>query len=116
MAPTVTIKPDPTTDLVYLSTPPDLAPVMGGFGPARYVGNNPPIPGASYVIAADELPRFRVYCTNRGVHILDQVTRPRPRPPWAERPLPECRECGQPRARYANPSRCPQCGEEWADA
>lgn len=103
--------------IIYLCTDPSMAPVMGGFGPARYVGNSPPVKGASYVIAADDLPRFTVYCANRSVHIVDARETghavPRHRPPWAERPLPECRHCGQPVARGVAPSFCPNCGDPW---
>lgn len=115
----VTMREDPADNaLIYLCTDQALAPIMGGFGPARYVGNNPPVKGASYVISATDLPRFRVYCANRSVRLLDSrvVESPRTRPAWAEGRLPECRECGQPRARHAQPSTCPQCGEPWVDA
>lgn len=117
----VTLRADPAdSDLVYLCTDPSMSAVMGGFGPARYVGRNPPVKDAGYVIHSDDLPRFTVYCANRSVRIVDTREReatpePRRRPAWAERPLPECRECGQPRARYAQPDRCPQCGEPWVE-
>lgn len=117
----VTMRQDPREpDFIYLCTDPGMASVMGGFGPARYVGNAPPVKDASYVIQRDDLPRFVVYCANRSVRILDRreaetSSARRDRPPWAERPLPECRECGQPRARYAQPDRCPQCGEPWVE-
>lgn len=115
MAHVVTLATAPgDASLVYLCTAPAMAPTMGGFGPARYVGNNPPVVGASYVIAADELPRFRVYCANRGVRLVEQPgPATRTRPPWAERPLPECVHCGQPVARGVSPSFCPNCGAPW---
>jgi hypothetical protein len=114
----VTMRADPREPaVIYLCTDPSMAPVMGGFGPARYVGNTPPVKDASYVIDADDLPRFRVYCTNRSVRILDvrEVEPPRVtnRPPWAERPLPECRHCGQPAQRGARIEFCPNCGAPW---
>lgn len=118
MSQIVTLKADPHSPrLVYLCTRPELASTMGGFGPARFIGTAPPVPGASYVVELGDLDRFRVYCMNRGVSIVDtRESATRPRPAWAEARLPECRECGQPRARYANPTRCPQCGEAWVDA
>jgi hypothetical protein len=112
----VTLRADPRdTAVIYLCTDPSMSIVMGGFGPARYVGNTPPVKGASYAIATDDLPRFRVYCTNRSVRLLDEreIAAPRVRPPWAERPLPECTSCGQPVARGVVPSFCPNCGAPW---
>lgn len=113
MAHVVTLRTDPANPaVIYLATPQDMAPVMGGFGPARYVGNNPPIPGVSYVIPAEDLPRFRVYCTNRSVALLDQ---PLPATPLGRgTPLPECSHCGQPSRRGAQLTHCPNCGEPWA--
>lgn len=91
-----------------------MASTMGGFGPARYVGNAPPVAGASYVITKDDLPRFRVYCTNRGVHIVEDRAGPRAvRPYGRETPLPECSQCGQPAHRSARPQHCPNCGAPW---
>lgn len=114
----VTMRADPNNDgVIYLCTDPGMSGIMGGFGPARYVGNTPPVIGASYAIAADDLPRFRVYCTNRAVKVLDarEVGNavPRARPSWADRPLPECSHCGQPVARGVTPSFCPNCGAVW---
>jgi hypothetical protein len=110
----VTLQYDPRdTTVVYLSTDPDMAHTMGGFGPARYVGANPPIRGVSYVIALDDLPRFRVYATNRCVTLVGPTTRVPTRPPWAERPLPECAECGHPTRRGYTPTTCPNCGHPW---
>lgn len=115
-----TMKSDPgNPGVIYLVTDPSMAPVMGGFGPAKFVGNNPPVKGASYAIADDDLPRFQVYCANRSVRLVDtrddrpEVGTPRARPPWAERPLPECRECGQPAQRGARIEFCPNCGDPW---
>jgi len=115
MAHVVTMKTAPgDPSLVYLCTPPDMSATMGGFGPARYVGNHPPVIGASYVIEVSDLPRFRVYCANRAVRLVENDTpATRTRPPWAERPLPECKHCGQPVARGVNPSFCPNCGAPW---
>jgi hypothetical protein len=114
MAHVVTLQYDTRdTTVVYLSTDPDMAHTMGGFGPARFVGRNPPIRGVSYVMALDDLPRFRVYATNRGIRVVDTPTRPGPRPPWMERPLPECTHCGQPVRRGAQPTHCPNCGAPW---
>lgn len=112
----VTMRADPSDNaVIYLCTDPSMSALMGGFGPARYVGNTPPVKGASYAIALDDLPRFRVYCTNRSVRLLDarEVEAPRRRPAWAERPLPECAHCGQPVARGVVPSFCPNCGAPW---
>lgn len=118
MAHVVTLKTDPTdASVVYLCTPRELASTMGAYGPARFVGDRPPIRGASYAIAADDVPSFRVFAANRGVTLADMGPPARAdRPGWMERPLPECAECGQPRARYSNPAHCPQCGEAWVDA
>lgn len=118
MAYLVTIQTDPSDpSVLYLGTDPSMSAVMGGFGPARYMRNGP-VKGASYVIAADDLPRFTVYCANRSVRVVDKreaEARPeaRTRPPWAERPLPECSHCGQPVARGVSPSFCPNCGATW---
>jgi hypothetical protein len=116
MAHIVTVKSAPTDPgLLYLVTTPDMARTMGGFQPARYIGNTPPIPGASYVISTDDLPRLTVYCTNRGLHLVDGRDTPasKARAPWRERPLPECTHCGQPAARGARMSHCPNCGVPW---
>jgi hypothetical protein len=115
MAHIVTLKTAPgDTALVYLCTPPDMASTMGGFGPARYVGNTPPIPGASYVITTDDLPRFQVYCTNRGVHVMDSRGGGKPEKPYGRNaPLPECTHCGQPARRGARLEHCPNCGSPW---
>lgn len=109
----VTLKTDPATPaVVYLSTPPDLAETMGGFGPARFVGHHPPMPGVSYALPATELDKFRVYATNRGVTVVD--SRPRTqRPGWMERPLPECADCGYPARRGHTPTHCPNCDAPW---
>lgn len=113
----VTLQTDPADQgVIYLGTDPSMAPIMGGFGPARYM-RNAPVKGASYVIESDDLPRFIVYCANRSVRVVDRrETEPEPvrrRPAWAERPLPECRSCGQPVARGVSPSFCPNCGATW---
>ena len=117
MAHIVTLKSSPTDPgVVYLQTMPDMAQLMGGFGPARYVGSNPPVPGVSYVVGLDDVPRFQVYCTNRSIHVVDQRDSAKPasqRPAWAESPLPECRQCGQPAKRGARLSFCPNCGATW---
>lgn len=115
MAHVVTIRQHPTEpDVVYLCTPPDMASTMGGFGPARYVGNAPPISGASYAITADDLPRFRVYCTNRSVQLIDgRDSTPATRPWGRQQPLPECSHCGQPARRGARLTHCPNCGAPW---
>lgn len=115
MSHVVTLKQHPTdADVVYLCTPPDMASTMGGFGPARYVGNAPPISGASYVISSDDLPRFRVYCTNRSVNVIDaRGTNTQVRPYGREAPLPECSHCGQPARRGVNLHHCPNCGAPW---
>jgi hypothetical protein len=115
MAHLVTLKSSPRDpDVVYLCTPQDMATTMGGFGPARYVGNTPPVPGASYVISTDDLPRFRVYCTNRSVTVLDaRGTSTAHRPYGREAPLPECAHCGQPSRRGARLEHCPNCGTPW---
>lgn len=112
----VTLKASPTDpDVVYLCTPPDMASTMGGFGPARYVGNTPPISGASYVISSDDLPRFRVYCTNRSVRVIDgRGNSTAERPYGRGTPLPECSQCGQPARRGARLQHCPNCGAPWA--
>jgi hypothetical protein len=113
----ITLKPSPTDpELVYLCTPPELAQTMGGFAPARYVGDRPPVPDASYVISQDRLPSFMVYAANRGVSVGDYrqpSSTPSQRPAWAEHPLPECRQCGQPAKRGARLSFCPNCGATW---
>ena len=118
MAHVATVKTAPDNpEILYLCTAPDMAPIMGGFGPARYVGNSPPVKDASYTITLDDLPRFRVYCANRSVHLVDSrddARRPSDRPAWAERPLPECSHCGQPASRKANRiQHCPNCGNPW---
>lgn len=115
MAHIVTLKVAPSDPLlVYLCTPPDMATTMGGFGPARYVGNTPPIAGASYVISTEDLPRFQVYCTNRGVQVLDsRSTSKAHRPYGREAPLPECTHCGQPARRGTHLEHCPNCGAPW---
>lgn len=115
MAHVVTLKHDPSdTTVVYLSTPLDMANTMGGFGPARYVGANAPIPGVSYVVARDDLPRFVSYAQHHGVTIVDTgAARRAPRPPWSEAPLPECTHCGQPARRGAHLEHCPNCGAPW---
>lgn len=117
MAHVVTLRDTPTDPaVVYLCTPPDMASTMGGFGPARYVGNHPPVAGASYVINAEDLPRFRVYATNRSVAVVDnrgtEDTR-RNRPYGREAPLPECVHCGQPVRRGTRLDHCPNCGAPW---
>lgn len=111
----VTLKQQPTDpDVVYLCTPPDMASIMGGFGPARYCGNTPPISGASYVISTDDLPRFRVYCTNRSIKLIDaRGATTIHRPYGREAPLPECTHCGQPARRGARLQHCPNCGTPW---
>lgn len=116
MAHLVTIRQHPSDpDVLCLCTPPDMATVMGGFGPARYVGNAPPIAGASYAISADDLPRFRVYCTNRSVHLVDARTTASTytQPLGRGAPLPECRHCAQPARRGARLEHCPNCGAPW---
>jgi hypothetical protein len=114
MSHVVTIKQHPTNpDIVCLCTPPDMATIMGGFGPARYVGNAPPINGASYVISTEDLPRFSVYCTNRATHLVDARRTTTTRPAHAEQPLPECIHCGQPARRGTHLEHCPNCGAPW---
>jgi hypothetical protein len=110
----VTLKQGTDPDVVYLCTAPDMATIMGGFGPARFVGNTPPIAGASYAITSDDLPRFRVYCTNRQVKVIDgRGTTAQHRPYGREAPLPECRHCAQPARRGAHLQHCPNCGTPW---
>jgi hypothetical protein len=113
----ITLKSDPEDpEVVYLCTPPDMAQTMGGFAPARYIGDRPPVPDASYVISQDRLPHFMVYAANRGITLGDYRQprqQPSQRPAWAEHPLPECRECGQPAKRGARLSFCPNCGTPW---
>jgi hypothetical protein len=110
----VTLRQGTDPGLVYLCTPPDMATTMGGFGPARYVGSTPPVPGASYVISADDLPRFRLYCHSHHATIVDaRTTSPGQRPYGREAPLPECARCGQPARRGAQPQHCPNCGAPW---
>lgn len=114
MSHVVTLKQHPTQpQVIYLCTPPDMAGTMGGFGPARYVGNAPPIAGASYVITIDELPRFRVYATNRSVTVIDARGATEPKPYGRGAPLPECAHCGQPARRSAQLQHCPNCGTPW---
>jgi hypothetical protein len=121
MSSLVILQSDPTDpDVVYICSGPEMSSVMGGFGPARFIGSTSPIKGASYVIRADDLYRFGIYCINRSVKVLDRrgstgagADTPRTRPPWAERPLPECARCGQPVARGVVPSFCPNCGAPW---
>lgn len=115
----VTVRAHETNpDLLYLCTPPELASVMGGFGPARFVGRPPwTTPDASYLIATDDLVRFQTFANSRQIITNDArgvVTEaPAQRPAWAERPLPECRECGQPAKRGARLTYCPNCGQPW---
>jgi predicted RNA-binding Zn-ribbon protein involved in translation (DUF1610 family) len=111
----VTLRADPADPgVVYLCTAPGMSSTMGGFGPARYVGNTPPVPGASYVISRDDLPRFTVYCANRQVSIVDSRTAPSAHRPYGrEAPLPECLHCGQPVRRGTHWEHCPNCGMPW---
>lgn len=117
MAHVVTLRTDPANPtVVYLCTPPDMASTMGGFGPARYVGNNPPVAGASYAITAEDLPRFTVYAANRSVAVVDNRAGPAyttRRPLGREAPLPECTHCGQPTRRGTRLQHCPNCGAPW---
>lgn len=117
MAHVVTLRDTPgNPDVVYLCTAPDMASTMGGFGPARYVGSNPPVPGASYVITTEDLPRFTVYAANRSVSIVDNRGQDMPRrnqPYGREAPLPECTHCGQPARRGTRLQHCPNCGAPW---
>jgi hypothetical protein len=114
MSHVVTLRLHPTDpDLVCLCTPIDMAHTMGGFGAARYVGNAPPINGASYVIGSDDLPRFRVFATHHATHIVDARTPTNVIPLGRGAPLPECTHCGQPARRGARLNHCPNCGAPW---
>lgn len=109
----VTLKTDSRdAEIVYLCTPPNLARTMGGFGPARFVGYNPPVPGASYAMHTDDLPRFLIYAAHHAVHVID--TRHNGHTvPRQTTPLPECAQCGQPARRGHHPEHCPNCGAPW---
>jgi Double zinc ribbon len=115
MSHVVTLKQHPAdADVIYLCTPPDMAHTMGGFGPARYVGNAPPISGASYAITAGDLDRFRVYCANRSVSLIDARGNSNAERPYGRgAPLPECSQCGQPARRGTRLQHCPNCGAPW---
>lgn len=110
----VTLKHDPREpEIVYLDTPPDLAHTMGGFGPARFVGHNPPIRGVSYAIHADDLGRFLNYANHHTIHVIDARYTGHPVPRRPDVPLPECAQCGQPTRRGHHPEHCPNCGAPW---
>jgi len=116
MSHVATLKQGTDPDVIYLCTPLTMANIMGGFGPARYVGSAPPVTGASYVISTDDLPRFRVYCHSHSVTLVDARTTANStanRPYGREAPLPECTHCGQPARRGARLQHCPNCGAPW---
>ena len=97
--------------LVTLDTPPELAPTMGRFQPARYS----PIRGGSYVMPIEQVENLTVFARFNGLAVSDERhTAPAgARIVGPPRPLPECSNCGQPAKRGREPTYCPACGKAW---
>jgi hypothetical protein len=99
-------------DLVFLETPPSLAPVMGKYQPARFARHNGK---GGYVVREGLLDQAERFLKANGAVVTDQrkagqAATPRRR---AFAALPECAAC-----RMAHPiayagKRCAYCGEPW---
>jgi len=98
-------------DLVLLDTPPELAPIMGRFQPARYAG----LAHGAYILPVDQLGNLETFTRANHLGTIDDRGRdPRTTPtPGALNPLPECATCGQPSKRERPVRYCPACGALW---
>lgn len=94
-------------DLVLLDSRPSLAPLMGRFQPARYVG----LRGGAYALDVSQLDALARFAAAHSVTLIDSRRQPTVVPATGARhPLPQCAVCGQPFTRGHQPPHCPGCG------
>lgn len=96
-------------EIVMLSTPHELASMMGRFEAARFDSES-----KCYLLEAEHVEAFTRFAQIHGGH---QVLDERPRRTGIEQsgPLPECSNCGRPVSRKTSLvlGQCPACGAPW---
>ena len=99
-------------DLVFLETPPSLAPVMGKYQPARFAKFNGK---GGFVLPEKLLDQAQRFLKWNGAVVTDQrkagvvnVPHRRRRPA-----LPECAACHSAHPIAYSAARCAFCGEPW---